>query len=172
MFWRSTSLETNTQELLVYHVRGTIIGRGTDVLWGNPHPLGWDIIDKACDRAHDLFDDMGWLSSNLTRTGPILQIKEKWGRFVIYAEPSPEQMDQYLDVLVQLIQEFPGIQDYMEIEYAPALTVAKGWEVQRVSRNKDIPDAVFLRLALKFPENESSLKTIKDKQTEEGHHDE
>lgn len=164
MFWRSATLETNTQKLIVYHIKGIVIGRGSDVLWETPHPLGWDTIDKACDRAHDLFDDMGWLSSWVTRTGPILQIKEKWGRVVVYAEPGPEQMKKFLDILAQLIEEFPGLQDYMDISSAPPLTVAKGDEAEEVSCNRNLTDEELLELARRFPENKESLGTIEEEE--------
>lgn len=63
MFWTHRTEEGT--EVILYHVRGTVLGRGGMYNWGEEHPLGWETLNRACEWLSERFLDQGWMYPGL-----------------------------------------------------------------------------------------------------------
>lgn len=121
MFWLHK--EGDQEIVSVQHIDGKIVGRkSTGCRWGHEHPFGWESIHSAVTFLQDKFAEKDMIPHEVT------EVKEKYGRLTVYSiiGEGVDSLEKGLDAVRELIQEFPGVEDYLEIDFLPEVDVFSG----------------------------------------------
>lgn len=138
MFWTSTNQKTEETEISVEHIDGIILGSGGYYRWGEEHPMSWETITQAVNRLYEMFEELGWVGS--TSGSTVMQVKEKFGSIRVYSYIEDNDKETYLNCFRKLMEEYPGIERYLEPENVENSIVFSGTEEESCSfreRNKE-----------------------------------
>ncbi len=131
MFWIKKNTEDSNEQVLCYTINNKIIGKGDLIKWENNHPFDWDIIHQASTRLQELFTENNLMYSTFQPTvednyPPVMDVKEKYGMIRVSAILRPKYEKPYYKCLTQLLEEYPGIEDYLEPDVAEEWIVYEG----------------------------------------------
>ena len=79
-------------------------------LYGEEHPLGFEVIDDAIIYFHNLVKEKN--SNNFK----IKQIKEKWGNFVVYSDAYNKEGEKELkELFYKVLKKYPKINNFFDV---------------------------------------------------------
>jgi len=164
MFWIG---QKDTKYVVsIYHINGVVVGRGKSYHWGEEHPFDWNKLNEVLNFLDTEFGKRRWFYSQQTKeerqSGSrtlITQIKEKWGGIRIYGYIRRETHNDYLSILSEAINRFPGVQDYFSgmCDGIPSLQVFGGTKDECntfCAMYENEPDERFITLAKNYEQEE------------------